>query len=252
MANSWIDSVMAMTEEVESPRSWIWWSAVAAIAAIAGPNTVLEHYYYRLSPNMFIMLLGKSGLGKGFPIWLAKELVTNVDSTRVISGRNSIEAVVKELGTIASRPGKSPIPDSRGFLVSGEFVNFLVQNPNALKILTELYDTHWNQRWKNSMKNVGVDYLKNTCLSMFGASSPVHYKEAVSDTDVEGGYAARTLHIYEEQRGHINALVRPPKVAFVVEDLVKHLREISLVTGQFHYAPGAGDFFEDFAILFSG
>lgn len=235
---------MEMTTEVESPRQWIWWSSICAIAAVAGSNTFLDHYYYKLSPNMFVMLLGKSGLGKGFPIWLAKELVTLVDSTRVISGRNSIENVVKDLGTVSSRPGKSPIPDSRGFLVSGEFVNFLVQNPSALQILTELYDTHYSKTWKNSMKNAGVDVLKNPCLTMLGASSPTHYKDAVSESDIEGGYAARTLHIYEDRRGHINPLVRAPERAFVINDLVKHLREISQVSGEFHYSPSAGDYFE--------
>ena len=106
------------------------------------------------------MLLGKSGLGKGWPINLAKELVTCVDTTRVISGRNSIQAVVKELGTITTRNGRPPIPDSRGFLVSGEFVNFVIQDPHSLSILTELYDTHYNTTWKNTMKGAGIDTLE--------------------------------------------------------------------------------------------
>lgn len=252
MSTSWIDLVMDMTMETESPRQWIWWSALCSIAAVAGSNTFLDHQYYKLSPNMFVMLLGRSGLGKGFPIWLAKELVERADVTRVISGRNSIEAVVKELGTISSRPGRPPIPDSRGFLVSGEFRNFILKNPDALTILTELYDTHYSSKWKNTLKNAGIDSLKGVCLTLLGASSPAHYREAVTESDLEGGYAARTLHIYEEEMGRINALVRPLKTPFIIEELVKGLTEIASVHGEFKYAPGADTYFEDWYNDFRG
>lgn len=245
---SFIDEVMLMTSEAESPRQWIWWSALSAIAAVAGPNTILDHQYYKLSPNMFVMLLGDSGLGKGFPIWLAKELVESLDVTRTISGRNSIEAVVQQLGTITSRPGKPPIPDSRGFLISGEFRNFIIQSPNALTILTELYDTHYNKKWKNTLKTAGIDSLKNVCLTMLGASSPAHYKEAISDADVEGGYAARTLHIYETEMGNINPLTSPLKIPFNLEKLLPHLREIANIKGEFTYGVGATDYFDEWYI----
>jgi Protein of unknown function (DUF3987) len=242
---SWLDDVMAASAEVESPKQWVWWSAISAIAAISGSNVFLDKFYYKLSPNLFVMLLGKSGLGKGWPINLAKELVTCVDTTRVISGRNSIQAVLKELGTITTRNGKPPIPDSRGFLVSGEFVNFVIQDPHSLSVLTELYDTHYNSVWKNTTKGSGIDTLKNVCLTMLGASSPAHFREVVHAKDVEGGFLGRTLMIYEETRGFINPLTDRPKSKFDPLVAAEHLTSISKLKGEFRYSKQAKDFYNE-------
>jgi len=242
---SWLDEIMKSSAEVESPKQWIWWSAISAIAAVSGSNVFLDKHYYKLSPNLFVMLLGKSGLGKGWPIWLAKELVTCVDTTRVISGRNSIQAVVKELGTITTRQGKPAIPDSRGFLVSGEFVNFVIQDPHSLSILTELYDTHYNKEWKNTLKGSGIDTLKNVCLTMLGASSPPHFREVVHTKDIEGGFLGRTLMVYEETRGHINPLMEKPKTLFDPLASAEYLTEISKVRGEFKYADSAKKVYSD-------
>ena len=236
---SWLDEVMQSSAEVESPKQWIWWSAISAIAAVSGSNGFLDKHYYKLSPNLFVMLLGKSGLGKGWPIWLAKELVTVVDTTRVISGRNSIQAVVKELGTITTRNGKPAIPDSRGFLVSGEFVNFVIQDPHSLSILTELYDTHYNKEWKNTLKGSGIDTLKNVCLTMLGASSPPHFREVVHAKDIEGGFLGRTLMVYEETRGFINPLLEKPDKLFDPLHAAEYLVEVSKLRGEFSYSDGA-------------
>ena len=242
---SWLDDVMKASAEVESPKQWVWWSAISAIAAISGSNVFLDKFYYKLSPNLFVMLLGKSGLGKGWPINLAKELVTCVDTTRVISGRNSIQAVLKELGTITTRNGKPPIPDSRGFLVSGEFVNFVIQDPHSLSVLTELYDTHYNSTWKNTMKGSGVDTLKNVCLTMLGASSPAHFREVVHSKDIEGGFLGRTLMIYEETRGFVNPLTKRPETKFDPLIAAEHLIGISKIKGEFSYSDQAKSFYND-------
>lgn len=242
---SWLDGIMASAAEVESPKSWVWWSGVSAIAAIAGSNVYLDKFYYKLSPNLFVMLLGKSGLGKGWPIWLAKELVTCVDTTRVISGRNSIQAVLKELGTITTRNGKPPIPDSRGFLVSGEFVNFVIQDPHSLSVLTELYDTHYNSVWKNTTKGSGIDTLKNVCLTMLGASSPAHFREVVHAKDIEGGFLGRTLMVFEDTRGFINPLTEKPKTSFDPVAAAEHLTGISKLKGEFKYSKSAKATYEN-------
>ena len=242
---SWLDDIMQLAAEVESPKQWVWWSAILAIAAVSGSNVFLDKYYYKLSPNLFVMLLGKSGLGKGWPINLAKELVTCVNTTRVISGRNSIQAVLKELGTITTRTGRPTIPNSRGFLVSGEFVNFVIQDPHSLSVLTELYDTHYNATWKNTMKGSGIDTLKNVCLTMLGASSPAHFREVVHAKDIEGGFLGRTLMIYEETRGFINPLTEEPKIRFDPLHAAEHLIEISKIKGQFSYSKGAKSLYND-------
>jgi hypothetical protein len=244
---NWIDMVMAQTEYAETPRSFIRWAALASISAVAAPNVFLDKVYYRLSPNIYVILLAKSGLGKGFPVALAKILVRKANCTRVIEGRNSIQAMVKELGTIRTQEmnGTPALKDSRGFLVSGEFADFVTYDPQAFIILTDLYDTHYNEEWKNSFKNTGIDVLKNPNLTMLGASSPIHFKECLPAASITGGFIGRTLIVYEDKRSRINPLVDKPEIAFEPEELVQYLRELKNIKGEFSWTDSGKRVFKE-------
>lgn len=116
-----------LTEEAETPRIFIHFSALSMLSAVASPNVYLDRVYYKLQPNLYTILIAPSGVGKGFPISEAKRIVKAVNCTRVIEGRNSIQSVIKEMGTMkTSANGSGPIlKDSRAFLCTGEFADFL-------------------------------------------------------------------------------------------------------------------------------
>lgn len=146
------------------------------------------------------MLLGESGLGKGFPINRAKLLVTRANVTRVIAGRSSIQGIVKDLATAKTVEGKSPITDSRGFIVNGELSTAIIQDPDSLTILTDLYDGHYNPEWTNLLKGDGPEKLKNPYITALFGSSPAHFYDSIPQVNIEGGYIGRNLIIYEEKR----------------------------------------------------
>jgi len=244
---NWIEQVMAATEYAETPRSFIRWAALSALSAVAAPNVFLDKVFYKLSPNIYTLILAKSGLGKGFPVSLAKALVKKAHCTRVIDGRNSIQSMIKELGTIKTGPnnnGTINLKDSRGFLISGEFADFVTYDPQAFIILTDLYDTHYNEEWKNSFKNTGIDVLKNPCLTMLAASSPVHFKECLPTASITGGFIGRTLLIYEDKRSRINPLIDKPEVVFSIDQLSEYLAKLSEIKGEFQWSPSGRQVFE--------
>jgi len=132
--SNWINDLIAEHQAVETPESWLYWSLMCCISAVAANAYTLRTLkgnllYY---PNLYVILMGESGLGKGFPVNLAKRLVQQADNTRVIAGRSSIQAIVKELATTKSVAGKSVIIDSRGFIVNGELSTALIADPDAL------------------------------------------------------------------------------------------------------------------------
>ena len=246
MDRTWLNDLLAETDEAETPRQWILWSGLSAIGAVAGPNVWLDKFYYKLSPNMYVMLIGKSGLGKGLGTWLAKVLVEGCNITRVMAGRNSIEAIISELSKSKSREdGEAMLKDARAYLISGEFANFIIQSPNALTILTEWYDTHYLGEWKNTLKHSGVEKLKGLNISLLGAASPAHFKDFVSERDVEGGFIGRTLLIYAEKRHRINPLTVAPETVMDIDRLVKGLQDISKIKGEFKWEKDASILFGD-------
>ena len=101
---SWIHDLIKEHQTVETPNSWIYWSLIFCVSSAAANAYTLRTLkgnllYY---PNLYIILMGESGLGKGYPVNLAKRLLQQADITRVIAGRSSIQAIIKEGSTTRS------------------------------------------------------------------------------------------------------------------------------------------------------
>ena len=138
---SWLDELLLQTSESETPVSFIKWAGLSAIAAVAKNNVYLDKFYYKLYPNIYVMFHAESGLKKGPPVNMAKQLVKYVGNTTVISGRASIQGILKKLGTAETRPGqKLDLSSSTAFICSSELSAAIVDDPVATKILTDLYD----------------------------------------------------------------------------------------------------------------
>lgn len=242
---SWLDSVMAATTEAETPRSFIRWAALASISAVVADRVYLDKFYYRLYPNIYVLLIAESGLRKGFAAALAKTLVSIVDVTRVISGRNSIEAIIKDLATTVTRPKRVPITKAHCFIISGELSTTFIENPFTFTILTDLHDGHYHSEgWKYTLKSSGVESLKDISVTMLGAINPPLFQAMISKKDVTGGFIARTIIVRETKRSLKNPLTKAPKKMLDFGELLGHLKSISEVSGKFNWDPEAATFFE--------
>lgn len=253
MSESWIDSVLDECSHVETPRPWIWWSLVGAVSAVSA------NYYLRTlrgavlyKPNLYIMLLGKSGLGKGFGINLAKLLVMKADVTRVVAGRSSIQAIVSELSKQKSRPdGKAAILDSRGFVINGELASAVISDVDALSILTDLYDGHYNPEWDNLLKVSGREKLKSPYIVTLFGSSPEHFYDKIPAANIAGGYIARNLMVFEEKRfqdvdlldDHLDETTDDLVNGYIVPKYSEHLEKISKGGGRISYSEASGKLF---------
>lgn len=238
---NWIDSLVNECQHVETPQSWLWWSFLSCISAAAGNNYYLTTLKGDLiyKPNLYIMLLGESGLGKGFPINRAKLLVSKAAVTRVIAGRSSIQAIVQELSRTKTVEGKSPISDSRGYIINGELSTAIIQDPDSLTILTDLYDGHYNPEWTNLLKGDGAEKLKNPYITALFGSSPAHFYDSIPQANIEGGYIGRNLIIYEEKRSKDVDLLDDGEVKeedkfdeYITPTYVPHLVNIASKKGQ--------------------
>jgi hypothetical protein len=248
---TWIQQLMEATKEDESPPKYYYWAGLSAISGILANRVWLERGgLFKLYPNIFTLLLGPSGIKKGPPIALAKNLVIEVDNTRVFAGRLSIQKAISMLSTSHTRAGKEVIKDAIGYFSASEFASFIIQDPAALTILTDLYDTHYNEKgWTNYTKKSDQEELKNPCITVFGASNETHFKEAVPISAENGGFLARTFIVSANKRGKLNPLTED-EVPIDIKCLSVHLKSAALLKGPFQWTKEAKEYYNEWYTQF--
>lgn len=231
---TWIDCLVKQTSELESPASFWFWSGMCTISAVVKDNIWLNRgSAYNLYPNIYVILHAESGLKKGPPIALAKDLVRLVNNTRVISGRSSIQGILKKLGESQTKPGGHVINKSVGFICSSELSSSLVEDNAALTILTDLYDRHYNRdEWESLLKMESFQ-LKDPTVSLLGGINDAHAEEFFGKKDIQGGFLARTFVVYEKEEQTINSLMRRLEHPPNREELALYLKELSKLKGPF-------------------
>lgn len=250
--SNWLEKVLSETDEAESPKAFLLWGGLVAISAIMRRNVwVQKGKLYKLYPNVYVMLIARSGGRKGFPVSLSRKLVEEVGNTRIINGRSSIQAIIQDLGTAFSVEGRPPIVDAHALLSFPEFGSSLVDDPDALTILTDLYDSHAHDTWTNNLKSSGKTQLKLPCITILAASNEAHFHDKVGETSVLGGFIARTILVDEKKKSRINPLIDDSGSEINIKDLAKYLIELSKLTGQFAWSPSAKELYKEWYNDFS-
>lgn len=241
---SWLDEIVKQHEEYESPRSFWYWSALATISATLKDNVYLDKFLYKLYPNIYVMLHADSGLKKGAPISMAKQLVTLVNNTHVISGRSSIQGILKKLGTAESLPGGKIKAYSTAFICSSELTSSIVEDKAATTILTDLYDRNYNVGDWESLLKMESFKLKNVTVVMLAGTNEAHSEDFFLRKEIQGGYVARTFVVYEKEPQTVNSLMFPPKVRLDYIASSEYLRELSRMKGEIQIADKDRHFFD--------
>jgi len=250
---SWINDLVTQHSELESPRSFWYWSGLCAISAVVKDRIWIPRTkWWNTYPNIYVMLHAGSGLKKGPPVALARKLVHRVNNTRIIVGRASIQGVLKELGTAQTKPGGKLESDSSCFYCAGEFSSSLVADPAAMVILTELYDRSYNEGEYRSLLKMESFKLMNPCVSLLVATNQAHFDDFVAQKDIQGGFVARTFIIAESKVHRRNPLIRPMEVEPDVDELSSYLKEIAKLEGPFEpfYDKPAGNLYEEWYMSF--
>jgi hypothetical protein len=235
-----------MTSEFETPENYIYWSGLCAISAVVGRKIWLDKFGYKLYPNIYVLLVGDSGLRKSFANSIAEKLVEPLHVTRIIGGRNSIQSIVSEMAKATTfENGGPPLLDSWAFLNSGEFINLILEDPQGISILTQLYDANYNQKWTNTLKSSGREILKNPYVTLLGASNETLLNQALPKESVTGGFVARTIFVHESKRRLLNSLMDAPARAIDYSKLSEYLRAISTLNGPFKIEDAAKKFYKE-------
>ena len=229
---NFIQMFLDFSKECESPTSFFQWAAISTLSAVMRDNVYVPYGPTRIYPNLYVILLADSGAArKGLPLKMAKKFITKIDNTKVIDGRASIQGVIEELARVEQNgTGFISKKDASGLFYSEEFSASLVEDPAAIKVLTDLYD--FQERWKDTLRS-GTLELKNVCLSLLGASNETLLRDIFTDKAIYGGLLGRTFIIHEKKRRLKNSMMYSKILTSDDEKpLLEHLKVLSKIKGE--------------------
>lgn len=244
---SFIDLFLEFTKDFESPTSFWRWSAYAAAASVLRDNVHIpfQEGGRDLYPNIFTILVAKSGGRKDAPVDLAGRLVSNVRNTKVLAGRTSIEAMVSILASTETSPetGK-PITGGSCLLVAPELASFFVKSDSLVPVLTDMYA--FKDVYDTRLVGRETAPVKRLCVTMLAASNEPMLKEVYSMLAVSGGTLRRTFIVKPDEVRPANALFLSTEESaqldpniFSLKGLLSALAEISKFKGPATVTPDA-------------
>lgn len=247
MATNVIREIIKITDDAESPQSWRMWAAMAAISAVVGRKVYKNMGgVYTVYPNLYIMIVGDSGLRKSLPVDIVDRLVRGVGNARVISGRNSVQSIISDLSRVETRPdGKDPIKEAHAAIISEEFGSLLIKDDQSDIILTTLFDQAGRKEWINTTKKDGREKLIYPYITIFGASNQTHLRLALDRASITGGLIGRFIFVEAFKRHKHNPLTDDaPLINY--DPAIKALEEISKYEGEFVWSKEGKEVFDSF------
>jgi len=217
-------------------------AAMAALSYALGNNVWMPDRSDLLYPNIWTVIIGRSGAGKSVPLNLTKRLLTKAG---IFNGK--LSSSFSWQGTVQSLADADH--KTRSMWIENEFSSFMGQihadyNSGFMQMLTDLFDVpeQWSRKlskssWKSS--NTSDDdtgdksfTLNRPAITILGASTPDWLSDCFKSNALRGGFLARFLFCpsdnYGEYVGH------PGDFAHDIEEgLAYHLKQVAALKGCF-------------------
>ena len=267
-------------ETIISPDSYIEWGLLYIISA------ALQRRVWRgqidgrpLFPNLYLILTGDPGVGKGLVITEANKILRHfklekekdqVGETKTVNfnehsnkqgmekpllfqvgaDATTYEALVKEISHSVrayfykeAEKQKAYIHSSLAFCLEEISSLFRKHTEDLVRFLLVTYDCG-DYRYDTISR--GRDFIKNCCLSLFGGTTPKFLKRVFSDELLNEGFASRCIFVFELCNRFDR--LKPP---FFNEDQMKeyniilqHIKKLSTLYGKIEFDKEAAEYLE--------
>jgi len=211
----------------------------AVLGASMGRNVFFNKGYYKVYPNLQLMLVGPTGrVRKTSAINLGVSVLRKLN-LNIVSEKTTPEALVDAVAGdqgVDLTTGRLLAPkDSQAVIVAPELAVLLGKqkyNEGMIAMLTTLFDSP--DEWTYRTKGRGEVKLHNVTLTMLGASTPDWLVTAIPQDAFGGGFMSRLLFIVQENTDRCYPIPEPPP-AF--DTLVEDLQRIRSITGEAKLTP---------------
>ena len=202
LKGDWISEYVDFTSKASrSCESYHWWCAVAVIGAALKRNCFIKTGF-TLFPNMYTILVGRPGIGKGEALGPAIRILRDSGVANVLSDRLTVEFVLSKLAdgfvsTSASKNGSINIGrESSAILAETELSVFLRDSTYALADIAKLWDSE--DKFDYGTIGKGLHSVEKPCFSILGGTSPEWLHNSIPKDAAGGGFTRRVNFVYSK------------------------------------------------------
>jgi hypothetical protein len=263
-------------KEISSPQIFIEWAAYGIIAAALQRRVWTGTERKPLFPNLYIILSGPPGVGKGlilsevkkvlthFKIEAPKEENPNKNANLLFATKpapsapdllipvgadaSTYEALVKAMSRCirSFKQPTSKIPyvhSSICFCLEEISSLFRKHTEDLVNFLLVAYDCG-DYRYETIGR--GTDYIKNCCLNFMGGTTPSFIRRVFGDELLTDGFASRTVFAHALSNRFWR--LRPPEFSDeqirAHDQILEHVKQVALLHGEVKFTPDAIEFLE--------
>lgn len=226
--SDWIEGFLEYMDGTEPPVLYREWGAISTIAGALQRKCWGDWMRFTWYPNMYIILVGPSGIGKNQVIDEVERFLSNlsIPLAPTSGSRQGITQTLVESNKIEVSADGSVIPQHSSLtILCQEFVTFIGYNDDDfITVLTDWYDCGGiSGDWSYRTIGRGEEKAASIFVNIIGGAVPTTLREALPSTALnEGGFAGRTIFVYASQK----ATVQPwPVITKAQENLKKLLIE---------------------------
>lgn len=219
-------------EFTDCPDVFLKWGALLAISASLSRKVYVEIGAWNQSPNLWIVLIGKSSSHKSTAISRVEDLIESIDSDRLAPSEFSSESILHALSQNSTR--LFIFDEAKSFFDS--MMKTYNQGLNAL--LTTLYR---KPNYSRSTLKHGTINIQNAYLAMGMATTPEWLRASLQDAEQSAmsGFLSRFLMIPYSGNGNKPYPKPPPHDLEKFGGLKDILRGFQKIEQTFFYTPEA-------------
>jgi len=246
---SFLTNYREFTKGTEAHPTYHTFAGLVALSSIVSRRVWIEQGYFKVFPNLYVVLVGPPGNRKTSAMDIAHDLIRAIGNIPFSAEKTSKEKLVLDIlaqerqidSFPADHPQKIYTPMT---IFSSELSEFLgADSSGMINFLTTIYD---RKVYDSRTKNKGDVAIVGPYLTLISCTTPDWITTYLRSDVISGGFSRRAIFVLETAKaGRITfpKVTAEAKVAW--DKIIAHAAKLSKISGEFKWDPEAATFYDN-------